>query len=129
MNKYVKPLLENISEATVACLVTMVQGNVFAIGVGHLMIASQTGLTAGTAATIAVLLAKPHKRGFIALILGAITTVADYLVHPGMFGTVFTEAIVTGVGAAILSYGVSKLIGLVRRSREKTGQSRETVEK
>jgi hypothetical protein len=114
MNKYFKPLLENISEATVACLVTMVQGNVFAIGVGHLIIASQTGLTAGTAATIAVLLSKPHKRGFIALILGAITTVADYLVHPGMFGTVFTEAIVTGVGAALLSYGVSRLIEAVR---------------
>jgi len=117
MNKYVKPLLENVSEATVACLVTMVQGNVFAIGVGHLMIASQTGLTAGTAATIAVLLAKPHKRGFIALILGAITTVADYLVHPGMFGSVFTEAIVTGAGAALLSYGVSRLIEAVRQRK------------
>ena len=114
MNKYVKPLLENVSEATVACLVTMVQGNVLAIGVGHLIIASQTGLTAGTAATIAVLLAKPHKRGFIALILGVITTVVDYLVHPGMFGSVFTEAIVTGAGAALLSYGVSKLIEVVR---------------
>ena len=118
MNKYVKPLLENVSEATVACLVTMVQGNVFAIGVGHLIIASQTGLTAGTAATIAVLLAKPHKRGFIAFILGVVTTVADYLVHPGMFGSVFTEAIVTGVGAALLSYGVSKLIEAVRQRKD-----------
>jgi hypothetical protein len=117
MNKYVKPLLENISEATVACLVTMVQGNVLAIGVSHLIIASQTGLTAGTAATIAVLLAKPHKRGFIALILGVITTVADYLIHPGMFGTVFTEAIVTGAGAALLSYGVGKLIEVVRQRK------------
>jgi len=117
MHKYVSPLVENISEATVACLVTMVQGNVLAIGVGHLIIASQTGLTAGTAATVAVLLAKPHKRGLIALILGMITTVADYLVHPGMFGRVFTEAIVTGVGAALLSYGVSKLIEAVRRKK------------
>ena len=117
MNKYVKPLLENVSEATVACLVTMVQGNVLAIGVGHLIIASQTGLTAGTAATIAVLLAKPHKRGVIALILGVITTVADYLVHPGMFGSVLTEAIVTGAGAALLSYGVGKVIEMMRRRK------------
>ena len=117
MNKYVKPLLENVSEATVACLVTMVQGNVLAIGVGHLIIASQTGLTAGAAATIAVLLAKPHKRGVIALILGVITTVADYLVHPGMFGSVLTEAIVTGAGAALLSYGVGKVIEMMRRRK------------
>jgi hypothetical protein len=120
LNKYVSPLAGNISEVTVACLVTMVQGNVLAIGVGHLMLAFQTGLTAGTAATIAVLLAKPHKRGFIALILGVMTTVADYLLHPGMFGSVFTEAIVTGVGAAILSYAVSKLGEVVRRRKERT---------
>jgi hypothetical protein len=117
MSKYVRPLLENTSEATVACLVTMVQGNVLAIGVEHLVIASQTGLTAGTAATIAMLLAKPQRRGFIAVMLGAITTVVDYLVHPGMFGTVLTEAVVTGAGAAVLSYGVSWLIEAFRRSR------------
>jgi hypothetical protein len=117
MNKYVRPLVENISEATVACLVTMVQGNVLAVGVEHLIIASQTGLTAGTAATIAVLWAKPHRRGFIAIMLGVITTLVDYLVHPGMFGTVLTEAVVTGAGAAVLSYGVSWLIEVFHRSR------------
>ena len=107
-------LIENVSEATVACLLTMVQGNVLAIGVSHLIIASQTGITAGTAATIAVLLSKKEKRGLIATILGSITTVVDYLVHPGMFGSLFTEAIVTGVGAALLSYAVSTLINKFR---------------
>jgi hypothetical protein len=110
MNHKVSYLIENVSEATVACLVTMVQGNVLAVGVSHLIIASQTGITAGTAATIAILISKMHKRGLIATILGAITTVVDYLVHPGNFGLVFTEAIVTGVGAALLSYAVSTLI-------------------
>jgi len=50
----------------------------------------------------------------IATILGSITTVVDYLVHPGMFGSIFTEAIVTGVGAALLSYAVSNLMSKVR---------------
>lgn len=109
MKKYLSPLIENTSEATVACLVTMVHGNVLSIGVGHLIIASQTGLIAGTAATIAILLSKPHRRGLIALTLGAATTVADYLIHPGMFGTVLTEAIVTGAGAAVLSAAVEHL--------------------
>jgi hypothetical protein len=114
MSHKISYLIENVSEATVACLLTMVQGNVLAIGVSHLIIASQTGITAGTAATLAILLSKKEKRGLIATILGAITTVVDYLVHPGMFGSIFTEAIVTGAGAALLSYSVSTLISKVR---------------
>jgi len=114
INHEISYLIENVSEATVACLLTMVQGNVLAIGVSHLIIASQTGITAGTAATIAILFSRKKKRGLIATILGSITTVVDYLVHPGMFGSIFTEAIVTGVGAALLSYAVSNLMSKVR---------------
>ena len=36
--------------------------------------------------------------------LGATTSVVDYYVHPGMFGSAATEAIVTGLAAGILSY-------------------------
>lgn len=114
MNKKASLLVENISEATAACLVTMVQGNVLAIGLGHLFIATQTGLTAGAVAAIVVILSKTHRRALIALILGIVTTVVDYLIHPGMFGSVITEAVVTGIGAAILSYAVSTIIQTVR---------------
>lgn len=110
MNNKVSPFVENISEATVACLITMVQGNVLTIGVSHLIIASQTGFTAGAVAAIAVVLSKTHRRGLIAFILGVMTTVVDYLFHPGMFGSVFTEAIVTGAGAGILSYAVGTFL-------------------
>jgi len=117
MNHRMSYWIENVSEATVACLLTMAQGNVLAIGASHLIIASQTGIAAGTAATIAILFSKQEKRGLIATILGSITTVVDYLVHPGMFGPVFAEAIVTGVGAALLSYAVSTLISKFRSRR------------
>lgn len=115
MNKKVSPFIENISEATVACLITMVQGNVLALGASHLIIASQTGVTAGAVTAITVLLAKTHKRWIVALTLGVTTTVVDYFMHPGMFGSVFTEAIVTGAGAALLSYVASTLIGAMRK--------------
>jgi hypothetical protein len=120
MNKKAIPFVENISEATVACLITMVQGNVLTIGASHLIIASQTGLTAGSVAAIAVLLSKTHRRELIALILGVLTTVVDYLLHPGMFGSVFTEAIVTGAGAAVLSYAVGTLIDARRKQKAAT---------
>ena len=38
MSNKISPFVENISEATVACLITMVQGNVLTIGVSHLII-------------------------------------------------------------------------------------------
>ncbi|NKB35503.1 MAG: hypothetical protein GKR91_20575 [Pseudomonadales bacterium] len=102
--------LEGVSESTVACLVTMVQGNILALGVSHLVIASQTGIVAGLIAGTAVMLAKTKKRWLISLILGFATGIVDFLVHPGMFGSVATEAIVTGIGAAVLSYLVGTLI-------------------
>ena len=98
---------ENIAEASTACLVTMVQGNLAAIAVSHLLIASQTGLVAGTVASLAILTARTGKRWLISLLLGVVTAVVDFFVHPGDVW----EAAVTGLGAALLSY----LVGLVVR--------------
>ncbi len=46
----------------------------------------------------------------------------DFFVHPGQFGPIAMEAIVTGLGAALLSYlvgtlvrGVLRMIGAARR--------------
>ena len=106
----VLPFVENISESAVACLFTMVQGNVLALGLSHWLIASQTGLLAGVLTSIALIIAHSTKRWVVALVLGLITAVVDYLVHPGMFGPQALEAIVTGLGAAILSLLVGWLI-------------------
>lgn len=117
MNKNIKPFVENIAEATTACLITMVQGNVLALGLSHWLIASQTGIAAGSITAAAVLLSRTDKRWIISLLLGAVTATVDYFVHPGMFGTVVTEAIVTGAGAAILSYAVGTIITRYRDGR------------
>jgi hypothetical protein len=104
MNRRITPVVENVAEATTACLITMVQGNILAFTVSHWIIASQTGIAAGLLASAAVFIAQTDNRWVIAAILGLATAAVDYLVHPGMFGPVFAEAAVTGSGAAVLSY-------------------------
>ena len=94
----------------------MVQGNLLVLGLSHWLIASQTGIAAGTLTAAVIVVAKARKRWLISLLLGAITTVVDYFVHPGMFGPVLLEAVVTGLGAALLSLLVGWVIRLVRRA-------------
>jgi len=119
MKKKAAPLIEYVSESTVACLVTMVQGNLLALTMGHLLVASQTGVIAGAIATVGIVASKANQRWKISLILGLATGVVDYFVHPGMFGTAATEAIVTGVGAAVLSHLVGALLSLLKTKPNK----------
>lgn len=117
-NKLV-PYIEHISESTVACLVTMVQGNLLALGLSHWIIASQTGIVAGVIAASALLLSRTNRRWLISLVLGIVTAIVDYLIHPGMFGPAAAEAIVTGIGAALLSYIIGSLLRLRKQSNER----------
>ena len=121
MNKKITPFVENISEATTACLVTMAQGNLLALGLSHWLIASQTGIVAGTIAAAAIVMSKTDKRWLISVVLGVATAVVDYFVHPGMFGPVMMEAIVTGIGAAILSYAVGTIVRTIRARKAAAG--------
>lgn len=118
----IKPYVENISEATAACLFTMAQGNILLLGLSHWLVASQTGIIAGVLATIALWLAKTSKPWVISLVLGSFTAVVDFFVHPGMFGGVVVEAIVTGVAAGLLSYLIGKIIAYIRSGRRTEGR-------
>jgi hypothetical protein len=118
MKSKAAPLIECVSESTAACLFTMVQGNLLAITASHLLIASQTGLIAGTIATVGLFVSKSRNRWLIATALGVTTAVVDYFVHPGMFGSVATEALVTGLAAAILSYLVGIAVRRFRANRD-----------
>ena len=119
MKKKTAPLIEYVSESTMACLVTMVQGNLLALTMGHLLVASQTGVIAGAIASVGIVASKTNQRWKISLILGLATGVVDYFVHPGMFGTAATEAIVTGIGAAVLSHLVGGLLSLRKTKPDK----------
>ena len=118
MKKRLAPYLENIAESGAACLMTMVQGNVLLLALTHWVTAAQTGFLAGTAATAAIALTKTESRLILAGILGLSTAIVDFFVHPGMIGEHhITEAIVTGIGAAVLSYTVATLIAVYRSRR------------
>ena len=114
-NKRFAPFAEYLAESTTACLVTMVQGNFLALTLGHLAIASQTGVVAGLIAAVTLAFAKTDKRWVISIVLGVATSIVDYFVHPGMFGTAATEAIVTGFAAAVLSYLVGTAVRYYKR--------------
>ena len=112
------PFAENIGEAGVACLVTMVQGNLLLLGLSHWITASQTGLIAGAATATLFMLVKTNSRWVLASLLGLLTAVVDYFVHPGMIGeSAFIEPLITGFGAAALSYITGYLIARYRARR------------
>ena len=50
-------------------------------------------------------------------ILGTVTAVVDYFIHPGMIGSAATEAMITGAAAAGLSLVVHELVTRIRRRR------------
>ncbi len=108
------PFLENIAESTTACLVAMVQGNLLALSLTHWMIASRTGVIAGVVASVAIMLARTARPWVVSSVLGFVTAVVDYLVHPGGFGPAAMEAVVTGLGAALLSALVGTVVRKIR---------------
>jgi len=112
-----KPFLEHSAEATTACLIAMVQGNVLALTLSHWLIASQTGILAGGATALALLVARVQNPWVPSALLGAITTGVDYLTHEGSIGPFFLEAILTGLGASTLCMLVQTVGSHVRRRR------------
>jgi len=118
-NQKVAPLLENIGEATAACLITMVQGNLLILGLGHWLIATQTGLVAGVLASSVLILAKTTNRVIISIVLGVVTGIVDYFMHDGLFGPEAAEAIVTGLGAAILSFIFGSIFSYYKYTKQK----------
>lgn len=84
---------------------------VSAINIGHLLTAINTGFISAVAATI-VLITKPNyleNKYIIAGVTGLCTAIADIIVHPSGFGGFSTEAIVTGIGAGLLTIAFAKI--------------------
>lgn len=117
LKKKTASLIEGVSESTAACLITMVQGNLLSLTLGHLLIASQTGVLAGVSTFILTLLAQVKIRWIVHLLLGLLTAVFDYYMHPGSFGGVATEAIFTGIAAGLMSYLVGTVIVWINNKR------------
>jgi hypothetical protein len=122
MKPKIAPFVENIAESTTACLVTMVQGNLLAVTLTHWLIAARVGVLAGGIATVAILVSRTQKPWIIATALGGITAVVDFFAHPGGFGPALAEPVVTGLGAALLSFLVGALFPRLRRASRGSGE-------
>ena len=96
-------------EATPACLLVMVQGNIWLATMGHLQKALETGFLTGLG--VLALSFFSHRwfsnQYIVAAITGAMVFVADLIVHPSHFGGFATEAIVTGVFTAMISLALN----------------------
>lgn len=102
---------EKFSEAWLACLLMMVQGNLAAVTLKHAYIAAKTGTLTAVAFFIAGLCTKKQTVYADVFFTGMVTSVADIIIHPTHFGTPETEAILTGMGAALLAL----LLHLIKR--------------
>jgi hypothetical protein len=97
-------------EAGTVCLLLMVQGDIPGLTLGHLAVASQTGLLAvfptlwlsftGYARHLA-------NRWSSSAIVGATTFAADAFVHGSHYPGAYTEAALTGLGAFAFSVLIS----------------------
>lgn len=119
MKRRLALLIENVGESTTACLLAMVQGNVVALTASHWLIASRTGIVAGLVATAVLFAIQRLNKWIIAGTLAIVTAIVDYLSHPAQFGPFATEAIVTGLGAGVLSLLVAQLSSGWRARRRK----------
>ena len=97
-------------ETGAVCLVLMVQGNVIAATLGHLLIASKTGVLA-VVPVLVVTLTKHSRhlanRWTSSAILAICAFVADALIHESHYPGEYTEAAMTAVGAFLLSVAIS----------------------
>lgn len=82
----------------------MVQGNLLALTPSHAITAAKVGGITGLASVITLSILKKDSKWLNVILVGSFTTIADALVHPTHFGPELTEAVCTGLGAAVLAY-------------------------
>ena len=97
-------------EAGAVCLILMVGGNLGAVTLAHLEIASKTGLL-GVLPALAFTFTRYARyfanRWISSAFLGFCTFIADALIHESHYPGEYTEAALTGLGAFIFSVAIS----------------------
>ena len=97
-------------EAGAVCMVLMVQGDLTALTLAHLAIATKTGLLAVMPAlglTFTKQVRHLLNRWTASAFLGVCTFLADAAIHASHYPGEYTEAALTGVGAFFFSLAVS----------------------
>lgn len=109
-----KVFVQRLWQPTCACI-TCMSAPTFTnvVSAVHWKIALQTGVGTGTLAVLLTL--TPLRKLFThrygnALVVGALTTLADAWSHPGRFGLEYGEALLTGVVSGLLALAASFLL-------------------
>jgi hypothetical protein len=109
LSQKLKIFITPFCEATPACLLVMVQGNIWLATIGHLQKAVETGLITG--AGVLILSSFTHQwfrnKYLVAGITGGMCFIADLFVHPTHFGGFTTEAMVTGAITGLFSLALN----------------------
>lgn len=95
----------HLCQSTAACLTAMTQGDLTTLTLIHWQVALITGSLTGLVGimfTFGKLIKLQKNRYGVALVALFGTVIADYANHPTHFGNAWTEAVVTGLGAATL---------------------------
>ena len=101
-------LAQKFSEAWTACMLCMVQGDLTVISINHAITASKTGIIAGISVVLVSYYNKLNTRYGLVWMTALLTACADFVVHPTHFGPEWMEAIVTGIGAGLLAWVLSR---------------------
>ena len=83
-----------------ACILSMVQGDLSVVTLDHAMTASKVGIISFLGVALCMLVKSNPNPWFTAWVIGVLTVIGDYIVHPAHFPG---EAFVAGLGAFILS--------------------------
>jgi hypothetical protein len=97
-------------EAGAVCMLLMVQGDLTAITLAHLAVATKTGLLAVIPALWLTFTKQARhllNRWTASAFLGVCTFLADAAVHASHYPGAYTEAALTGIGAFFFSLAVS----------------------
>ena len=85
----------------------MVQGDLSIFNINHAITAAKTGFASAVAIVVVSLLFKIPNRWAMAWLTGVVVMIVDLCIHPTHFGEFWTEAAVTGAGAALLGLMLS----------------------
>ena len=102
----IKESLKAFRESWIACMLAMVQGDLTVITLKHAMVAAKLGIVSALSVALCTFLKKNPSQWMIAWVIGVMTILGDWLIHPANFQG---EALVTGAGAFALSILFSKV--------------------
>ena len=114
---------EHTTESACACAVMMVQGQLLMLSAAHWIVALETGFISGFIATVLIMLGRATRPWVISVIVGIVTTTVDFLIHSGDFVPVLVEALLTGLGAALLALLLTTIIRFFYRKRQVQSES------